>query len=151
MRLGAHTLAATLVAAAALGSTACAPSVADGAARIYSAAAICPHDGIVVKERSDLPPHSVLKGTPTPPGVDIDSVATTYEVSGCNQRVLYVCARPVVGNHADPFSVAVSNPDDDGPNLALNTPYFTETRAISVDGNRIANMAVCQPAGAPPN
>jgi hypothetical protein len=129
-----------------LASTACAPSVADGAARVYSMAQICPHEGVTVKERSDLPPHSVLKGTPTPPGVDIDSVASTYEISGCSKKLLYVCARPVVGNHADPFSVAVTTPDDpDGPRLALNTPYFTETRAISIDGNRIANMAVCTP------
>ena len=133
-----------------LASTACAPSIADGAAQIYTVAQICPHEGVTVKERSDLPPHSVLKGTATPPGVDIDSVATTYEISGCSKKQLYVCARPVVGSHADPFSVGVSTPNDpEGPRLALNTPYFTETRAISIDGNRIANMAVCQPVNAP--
>lgn len=143
--------ALTLMAlSASLASSACAPSVADGAQRIYAAAEICPHDGITVKERSDVAPHTVLKGTPTPPGVDIDSITSTYELSGCGKDVLYVCGRPVVGNHADPFSVAVTSPpDDDGLHLALNTPYFTETRAIDVDGNRIANMATCQPVSAP--
>jgi hypothetical protein len=126
----------TTALAASLASTACAPSVGDGAARIYAAAEICPHDGITVKERSDVAPHTVLQGVPTPPGVDIDSITSTYEITGCGKDVLYVCGRPVVGNHADPFSVAVSTPDAEGPRLAMNTPYFTETRAIDVDGNR---------------
>lgn len=148
MRFGSLVLT-TATLAGCLASTACAPSVADGAARIYSAAEICPHEGITVKARSDVAPHSVLKGTPTPPGVDIDSIASTYEIAGCGKKVLYVCGRPIVGNHADPFSVAVSSPDDLGPRLSLNTPYFTETRAIDVAGDHIANMTACQPVNAP--
>ena len=147
MRFGFLALTTTTLAAS-LASTACAPSVADGAKRIYAAAEICPHDGVTVTERSDLAPHSVLKGAPTPPGANIDSIASTYELTGCGKKALYVCARPVVGNHVDSFSVAVSKPaDDDGDHLVINTPYFTETRAIDV-GDRIANMAVCQPAPA---
>jgi hypothetical protein len=129
-----------------LTSTACAPSVRDGAQRIYSVAEICPYDSVTATERSDLAPHTVLKSAPTPPGTNIDSIASTYQVSGCGKKALYVCARPVVGNHTDAFSVAVSAPADDGPHLVINTPYFTETRAIDVDGDRIANMAVCEPA-----
>jgi hypothetical protein len=140
----------TAVLAASVASTACAPSVADGASMIYAASETCGHEGITVKERSDLAPHTLLKGTPTPPGVDIDSITSTYELSGCGKDVLYVCGRPVIGNHADPFSVAMTSPpDEDGLHLALNTPNFTETRAIYVDGNRIANMATCQPVSAP--
>lgn len=149
MRFGSLALIVTILGVS-LASTACAPSVADGAVRIYAADQICPHDVITVKERSDVAPHSVLKGVPTPPGVDIDSITSTYELSGCGKKMLYVCGRPVVGNHADPFSVAVSTPDDLGPRLVLNTPYFTETRAIDVDGDHIANMAACQPVSAPP-
>jgi len=138
----------TATLAASLSSMACAPSVKDGAARIYAAAEICPHDGVTATERSDLAPHSVLKGAPTPPGANIDSIASTYELTGCGKKALYVCGRPLVGNHVDAFSVAVSNPADDGNHLVINTPYFTETRAIDVDGDHIANMAVCQPAPA---
>lgn len=148
MRFGFLALITTTLAAS-LASTACAPSVADGAKRVYAAAEICPHDGITVHERSDLAPHSVLKGVATPPGVDIDSIASTYEITGCGKKALYVCGRPVVGNHADPFSAAVSTPDDLGPRITLNTPYYTVTRATDVSGDHIANMAVCQPATAP--
>ena len=148
MRLALQALTTTMLAAG-IASTACAPSVADGAARIYSVAEICPHDGVTVKGRSDLAPHSVLKGVSTAPGVNIDSITDTYELTGCGKKVLYVCGRPVIGNHPDPFSVAVWTPDDVGPRLAVNTPYFTETRAIDIDGDRIENMTTCQPINEP--
>lgn len=148
MRFGVMALS-TVTLGASLASSACAPSVAEGARRIYAAAEICPHDGITVSERSDLAPHSMLKGVPTPPGVDVDSITSTYEISGCGKKVLYVCGRPHVGNHADPFSAAVSTPDDLGPRITLNTPYFTETRSSEVAGDHIDNVATCQPVTAP--
>jgi hypothetical protein len=133
---------------AALGSTACAPSVADGARQVFFTSQICTDENTTVKARSDLEPKSVLKGVTPPAGVDLDSVGTTYEITGCNKKVIMVCGRPYVGNKGDPFS---ANPvqdkervDKDFADPEFNTDLYTFTRAISIDGNRVSTGVVCQ-------
>jgi hypothetical protein len=128
-----------------LATAGCAPSVADGAQRIYSTSQICPAEGVTVRLRSDLPPHSVLKGVTPPPGVALDSVGDTYEITGCNKKMLMVCGHPIVGTHPDPFSAAATS-DDDGIRVSLNTGTFTITRALSIEDDRVSTVVVCQPA-----
>jgi len=140
-----HFVVAMVVAAAGLASAGCAHSVADGAVSVFSTTQICPYETIDIKARPDLAPHSVLKGVTPPPGVDLDSVGSTYEISGCNHKQLYVCGRPVIGKTTDPFSAGYSR-QDDGVHLDLNTEYFAITRALDTEGNRVANVVVCQPA-----
>jgi len=135
----------TIPLAAALASTGCAPSIADGAQSVFSTSQLCPYEGITVRARPDLSPHAVLKDTPPPAGMNIDSVGGTYEISGCSKKLLFVCGRPVIGNGADPFSAGFSQ-QDDGPHLSLNTDYFAITRSLDTEGNRVANVVVCQPA-----
>ena len=130
----------------ALAAVGCAPSVADGAQTVFSTSQICPFASVTVKERSDLAPHSVLKSTDAPPGYTVDSVGRTYEVSGCNKKLLMDCANPVVGKHADPFSADFSRADDDEVFLSVNTDTFTITRAITTSGDRVSTVVVCQPA-----
>jgi hypothetical protein len=96
-----------------------------------------------VRARPDLAPHSVLKGVTPPPGVDLDAVGDTYEISGCAKKLLFVCGHPVAGNHADPFSAGVSK---DGIDMSFNTDEFTLITAHSVEGGRITSAVVCQPA-----
>jgi hypothetical protein len=134
-----------ILGAASLASAGCAHSVADGAVSVFSTTQICPYETIDIKARPDLAPHSVLKGVTPPAGVDLDSVGSTYEISGCNKKQLYVCGRPVNGKGTDPFSAAFSR-QDDGVHLDLNTEYFAITRALDSEGNRVANVVVCQPA-----
>lgn len=140
-------IATTMGIAASLALAGCAPTVADGARAVFSTSQICPDDAITVRARGDVAPHSVLNGVTPPPGVNIDSVGDTYEVAGCNKKVLFVCGRPIVGSHADPFSAAVTQ-DQYGTELTLNTEYFALTRALDVDGRHVASAVVCQP-GAP--
>ena len=145
MLFGKVGIATVVVGAAGLASAGCAPTVSDGAQSVFSTSQICPAASITVKARSDLAPHTVLKDTTPPPGVDLDSVGDTYEISGCSKKMIFVCGHPVVGNHPDPFSAGVSHAED-MTYLTLNTEYFAITRAISVDGNRVSTVVVCQPA-----
>jgi hypothetical protein len=137
-------LATFVLAASSLAAAGCAPTVADGARSVFSTTHICPASAITVTTRSDLAPHSVLKGVTPPPGVDLDSVGSTYEISGCNQKVLFVCGRPVVGKTQDPFSAGFAYADD-GVHLDLNTDYFAITRALDESGGRVSTVVVCQP------
>jgi hypothetical protein len=123
----------------------CAPTVADGARRVFSVSEICPYESVAVRARGDLAPHAVLQGVSPPPGVSIDDVGDTYELSGCNKKVVMVCGNPVVSSHADPFSAQAAI-DDNGMRLLVNTGTFTITRAVDVDGNRVSNVVVCQAA-----
>jgi hypothetical protein len=91
----------------------------------------------------------VLKDVTPPPGVNLDSVGDTYEMSGCDKKLLMVCAHPVEGAHPDPFSAGVKQ-GEYGTELSLNTEYFTLVRALSVDGGRVSSVVVCQPGGAAP-
>jgi hypothetical protein len=145
MRFATKVVAMTIGMAASLALAGCAPTVADGARAVFSTSQICRADAITIRARPDLAPHAVLKGVTPPPGVDLDAVGDTYELAGCNRKVLLVCGRPVVGNHADPFSAAISQ-GEYGTELTLNTEYFALTRALDVDGNRVASAVVCQTA-----
>ncbi len=130
-----------------LTSVGCAPSVAEGAQRVFSTSQICPYESVTVRARSDLPPHSVLKGSSAPPGYTVDSVGQTYEVTGCQKTLVMVCGNPVIGKHPDPFSADFSRSDDDEVHLSLGTEYFAITRALTTSGDRVSTVVVCQPGG----
>ena len=131
----------------ALAVSACAPTVADGAQRVFSTTQICRADAVSVKARPDLAPHAVLEGVSPPPGLDLDAVGGTYELSGCNRKLLYVCAHPIVGNHPDAFSAAITQ-GEFGTEVSLNTEYFALTRALETSGGRVTSAVVCQPGTA---
>ena len=142
-------LLATALATCCAGATACStPTVADGARAVFATSQICTPDKVTVKERPDLAPHSVLPGVTPPNGQNIDSVGSAYEVSGCAKKLVLVCGRPFVDTPPpDPFSAGVTYPNgSDWPDLSFNNEYYALTRAIDIDGNRVASAVVCQPA-----
>jgi hypothetical protein len=146
MPFGRNLVATMILAGAGVTLAGCAPTVADGARAVFSTSQICDHAGVTVKERSDLAPHAVLKGVAPPPGVELDSVGSTYEISGCGAKLVFVCGRPVVGQHGDPFSAEVtSSKGSTSTDVAFNTRYFAITRSMGIDGNRVSNAVVCQP------
>jgi hypothetical protein len=119
-------------------------TVADGARAIFADSQLCTNAGITVTARPDLAPHAILKDVTPPPGVSLDSLGETYEISGCSfSKLLYVCGRPIIGTHADPFSAAVS---PDGIDMAFNTPDFTLLTAHEIEGGRITSAVVCHAA-----
>jgi hypothetical protein len=110
---------AALAGALAILNTGCVMSMAQGARTIFSQKNTCPSDRITVRQRADVPPHTLLApqaSQPQPPPdvasdperlalwnkmhrdreASIDDVGTTYEVSGCGQSVMYVCTHPNV-------------------------------------------------------
>jgi hypothetical protein len=137
-------LASLLLASSAVLLAGCAPTVEDGARQVYAVSQICPAAGVAVKARPDLAPHTVLSGATPPPPSDIDSVSETYEISGCAQKRLFVCAHPVIRKQSDPFSVALAYADD-GAHLDFNTEYFELVRGLDVDGDHVESAVVCQP------
>jgi hypothetical protein len=124
-----------------LAALACGPTKQDGIRAVFASSQLCPTGGITLKERPDLAPHTVLKDVTPPPGVAVDSLGDTYEVSGCGTKQILVCGHPVVGSHADPFSAVVS---PDGNDMFFNTSRFALFTAHSVEGGRITSAVVCQ-------
>ena len=130
--------------AMALGTVACAgcgPTMNDGIRAVYSSSQLCTYAGVNAKARPNLAPHTVLPGVTPPPGVAVDALGDTYEISGCGKKILYVCGHPVVGNHADPFSAGVS---PDGIDMSFNTSNFALFTSHSIQGGRITSAVVCQ-------
>jgi len=126
---------------ATLACVGCGPTVTDGIRMVYATSQLCTYAGVSAKPRPDLAPHTVLKDVTPPPGVAVDSLGDTYEVSGCGQKLLLVCGHPVVGNHADPFSATVS---PDGIDMSFNTANFALFTDHNVEGGHITSAVVCQ-------
>jgi hypothetical protein len=124
------------------------PTVADGARMVFATSQVCTPDKVTVKERPDLAPHSVLPGVTPPNDANIDSVGSTYEISGCAKKLVMVCGRPYVDKPPpDPFSAGVTYPNgNDWADLSFNNEYYALTRAIDIDGDRVVSAVVCQPA-----
>jgi hypothetical protein len=133
------TIAAMTVAT--LACAGCGPTVTDGIRMVYSSSQLCTYAGVSAKARPDLAPHTVLPDLTPPPGVAVDSLGDTYEISGCGKKLLLVCGHPVVGNHPDPFSASVS---PDGIDMSLNTNNFALFTSHSIEGGRITSAVVCQ-------
>ena len=100
---------------ASLGLVGCGMPLETGAAQYFVRSQTCPRDRVAVVERPDLPPHVVLRGADAPPpadiaadpgrlalwnkqqadrNADIDDVAKTYRVTGCQQATTYICWHP---------------------------------------------------------
>jgi hypothetical protein len=145
MRLAACALPAAVLVTLLAG---CAPTVEDGARQVYAVSQICDFTAVQVRERSDLRPSSVLQGVTPPPGVDLDSVGSAYELSGCGKKQIFVCGRPFVGKGTDPFSVVDESTPGQWGDVTFHTEYYALTRATHIADGRVPTAVVCQPAAA---
>ncbi len=141
MGFGRNVVTIVAMAIPSLACAGCGPTMNDGIRAVYSSSQLCTYAGVGAKARPDLAPHAVLQGVTPPPGVSVDSLGDTYELSGCGKKMLMVCGHPVVGNHADPFVVSVS---PDGIDMAFNTSNFSLFTSHSVEGARVTSAVVCQ-------
>lgn len=162
-------IGAALAAFAVMG---CSMPLPDGAQSVFSRTYTCPEDRITVTPRPDLIPHTLLKGgevvappppppvaadpermrlwrTLHPPTTSIDDIGDAYEVSGCGERRVYVCAHPQLDGGQGAFSATVEALGR-SRRLLVHTAYYAGGDVVTARGGSVASAVVCLPEGHAP-
>ena len=81
-----------------------------------------------------------------PKPFDIDSIAKTYEVTGCGTTTLYVCAHPQLDGSQGAFSAtAVEGPDGETQVTLYTDNHADVGTATTTTGAEVLSSVVCMP------